>query len=68
MAIAGGDGSLMFLAQDAIEIGVDLNDLTMCVLPFGTGNDLAKTLGWGIRPKKEWMNKLKSLVTEIVNS
>jgi len=68
MATAGGDGSLMFLAQDATLIGVDLNDLTMCALPFGTGNDLAQCLGWGIRPKKEWINKLKSLGTEIVNS
>ena len=54
LACAGGDGTLMFLAQDAVNQGIKLEDITLCILPYGTGNDLAKTLGWGTQPKNLW--------------
>lgn len=47
MTVAGGDGTLMFLAKDAVEAGCKIENLTFCILPYGTGNDLAQTLGWG---------------------
>ena len=47
MTVAGGDGTLMFLAKDAIDMGCKIDDLTFCILPYGTGNDLSQTLGWG---------------------
>ena len=68
LATAGGDGSLMYIAQDADDIGIDLNDITLCVLPYGTGNDFAKTLGWGTSPKPEWTSKLSTLGKAIVNA
>jgi diacylglycerol kinase family enzyme len=39
----GGDGTFMFLAQDAYNEGISLDDgtISFCILPFGTGNDLA---------------------------
>jgi diacylglycerol kinase family enzyme len=39
----GGDGTFMFLAQDACREGLVLDDGTIafCILPFGTGNDLS---------------------------
>jgi diacylglycerol kinase (ATP) len=51
MTIVGGDGSLMTLAQEAIDEGVNLDSIAMCILPFGTGNDLSKVLGFGSKPK-----------------
>lgn len=40
---AGGDGTFMYLAQDAIDEGIILDDgtISFCILPYGTGNDLA---------------------------
>lgn len=57
--MAGGDGSLMILVNRAKEAGCDINKLVTCVLPYGTGNDLARSLNWG---GKESGNKIyKSL-------
>lgn len=47
MVMAGGDGSLMTLLNMAKEAGCDTANLVCCVLPYGTGNDLARTLNWG---------------------
>lgn len=45
--MAGGDGSLMHLVMKAKDAGCDLATLVCCVLPYGTGNDLARSLNWG---------------------
>ncbi len=47
--------------------GINLDELTMCLLPFGTGNDFCQIMGWGKQPKDIWLSKLKALVSEIVN-
>jgi len=47
MIMAGGDGSLMGLVGRAKEAGVDIDKVFAGVLPFGTGNDLARVLNWG---------------------
>jgi diacylglycerol kinase (ATP) len=47
MVMAGGDGSLMTLLNLAKEAGCDIGNLVCCVLPYGTGNDLARSLNWG---------------------
>ena len=41
MAIAGGDGSMMSMAEEAFKEGLNLTEISICVLPFGTGNDLS---------------------------
>ena len=45
--VAGGDGSLMRLALDMSKANVDVKKVVFTVLPFGTGNDLARQLNWG---------------------
>ena len=47
MIMAGGDGSLMTLVMKAKEAGCNIANLVVCVLPYGTGNDLARSLNWG---------------------
>lgn len=47
----GGDGSLGCFIDDMIEVGFtteDMNNLIFVPLPYGTGNDLSRSLGWGI--------------------
>ena len=51
LACAAGDGTLMYLIQEAVERGCKVDDFIVCVLPYGTGNDLSLTLGWGMTPK-----------------
>lgn len=66
LTVAGGDGTLMYIAQDAVNEGINLDLLTMCLLPYGTGNDFAQIMGWGKQPKDKWAAKLKSLALEIL--
>jgi len=40
--VFGGDGSYMKILKNFAEHGIDLNFITCCFLPFGTGNDLPR--------------------------
>lgn len=41
----GGDGTIGWILQEADKLGV--TNLQLGVLPLGTGNDIARVLGWG---------------------
>ncbi len=47
MVVGGGDGTLIYLVDEMLEKGIDVLKINFCVLPFGTGNDLAQVTGWG---------------------
>lgn len=55
----GGDGSLMTTLTYAKQAGVELNGLICVALPYGTGNDLARTTGWGGAANAKYLSTLK---------
>jgi diacylglycerol kinase (ATP) len=65
LIMAGGDGSLINLIMNAQNAGVDIKTLKFCVLPYGTGNDFARTTGWGGGTDAKYYKTLKSLVKEV---
>lgn len=66
VCVCGGDGSLIYMAQEVRQYGIHLDQVLLCFLPFGTGNDLGRVLGWGVTPKKLWFSSLKSLAWDII--
>jgi len=45
--VGGGDGSVSSTIERIINIGINLDFITIGVLPLGTGNDFSRVLGWG---------------------
>ena len=50
--IMGGDGTLHYIVEEMAERKIDLGAVVFALLPFGTGNDLARVLGWGGRTRR----------------
>lgn len=44
---AGGDGTVMWVISEMVKTGVDTNRVAVGHIPFGTGNDFARSTGWG---------------------
>jgi diacylglycerol kinase family enzyme len=47
---------------------LDDGSISFCILPYGTGNDLALVMGWGNQPKDIWTEQLQSLAQEVINA
>ncbi len=48
--ISGGDGTVLWVVSLVGNQGIDLNKITFCIIPIGTGNDFSRCLGWGGSP------------------
>ena len=45
--IGGGDGTVLWVVGEMIKSNVDFEKCPIGILPFGTGNDFSRCLGWG---------------------
>lgn len=45
--VCGGDGSVMWVVEEMIRYKIDPEKCPIGILPFGTGNDFSRVLGWG---------------------
>lgn len=64
----GGDGSLGCFIESIKSsslISNNLESLTFVTLPYGTGNDLCRAMGWG-GVEGPWANDLKLLLSQIL--
>ena len=71
--IAGGDGTVMWAISEAEAHGIDMSRISFGVIPYGTGNDFARSLGWGgSSPGKGIMRKemsgFKALIREYLRA
>lgn len=68
--VAGGDGSVTWILQQLAKEGL-AQDIPVGVLPLGTGNDLARVLGWykatnyeltdnGLESTRKWMHQVRT--------
>lgn len=66
--MAGGDGTVLWGISEIWEHGIDDRYIVIGVIPYGTGNDLARSLNWNafnaLSPFKNDMKLLKNLMNE----
>jgi diacylglycerol kinase family enzyme len=69
VTLLGGDGSLgcfIEAIKGSHTISNNLESLTFVTLPYGTGNDLCRAMGWG-GSEGAWANDLELLISLIVS-
>lgn len=45
--VGGGDGTVMWVVQEMHKYKLDFEKCPLGTIPFGTGNDFSRVLGWG---------------------
>lgn len=45
--VGGGDGTVMWVVEEMIKYNIDVEKCPIGIVPFGTGNDFSRVLGWG---------------------
>jgi diacylglycerol kinase (ATP) len=45
--VGGGDGTIMWVIEEMIKAGISFSKTSIGCVPFGTGNDFARVMGWG---------------------
>jgi len=70
--VGGGDGTVLWVVGEMIKVGIDLSKCPIGIIPFGTGNDFSRVLGWGGLPPNiligPHLNGLKGLVNKWVDA
>jgi diacylglycerol kinase (ATP) len=64
--ICGGDGTVLWVIQEIAGAGIKFDNIIFGVIPIGTGNDFARSLGWGSKPITFSENNLGNLKKQIL--
>ena len=68
MIVCGGDGTVMWVIEEMIKNHIEVTSCPIGIVPFGTGNDFSRVLGWGgsapLSTLGMSLEKLKGLVSK----
>ncbi|KAJ1966703.1 hypothetical protein IWQ62_002299, partial [Dispira parvispora] len=53
---AGGDGTVMSVYDWLVSQSINIRELSFSCIPFGTGNDFSRALGWGRSVKNNFVD------------
>eukprot|EP00918_Siedleckia_nematoides_P025709 GHVU01055462.1.p1 GENE.GHVU01055462.1~~GHVU01055462.1.p1 ORF type:complete len:629 (+),score=103.36 GHVU01055462.1:236-2122(+) len=66
--VAGGDGTVLWCLTEMDKHGIPLDGVALGVIPYGTGNDFARALGWNrnepVKPFCNRMQDFRALIQE----
>ena len=63
--VCGGDGTVMWVVEELVKHQIDLTRCPIGIIPFGTGNDFSRVLGWGGDTDGDMGKCLSNLRTQI---
>jgi len=67
MIVGGGDGTIMWGVTEAEKVGIDVQKhVFVGVVPLGTGNDFARSAGWGGKNPEGILDNNCALLTSLV--
>eukprot|EP00357_Protocruzia_adherens_P006901 CAMPEP_0115037416 /NCGR_PEP_ID=MMETSP0216-20121206/42790_1 /TAXON_ID=223996 /ORGANISM="Protocruzia adherens, Strain Boccale" /LENGTH=516 /DNA_ID=CAMNT_0002417601 /DNA_START=314 /DNA_END=1864 /DNA_ORIENTATION=- len=55
--VGGGDGTIIWIVQEMLAHAIKTDHCWIGIVPFGTGNDFARILGWGGKAKGSLIGK-----------
>ncbi|KAL4493099.1 hypothetical protein ABPG72_003184 [Tetrahymena utriculariae] len=67
--VCGGDGTVMWVVQEMVKYNCNFEVCPIGIVPFGTGNDFARVLGWGggVKPNELLGSNLKTFKERILS-
>lgn len=70
--VGGGDGTVMWVIEEMIKYSIDVSKCPIGIVPFGTGNDFSRVLGWGgsapLKMVGPSLDNLKALISRWRNA
>lgn len=45
--VCGGDGTVLWVVEEIVKYGIDIENVVIGIVPIGTGNDFSRSTGWG---------------------
>jgi diacylglycerol kinase (ATP) len=70
--VCGGDGTVMWAVEEMVKYKIEVDKCPIGIVPFGTGNDFSRVLGWGGSAPSELigthLNALKGMVWKWINA
>jgi diacylglycerol kinase (ATP) len=68
VVVAGGDGTVVWAMQEALEHKVPMDHVAFGTVPYGTGNDFGRVFGWGYTSPREIFNNEMAVFKNLVQS
>ena len=68
IVVAGGDGTVVWAMQEALEHNVDMEKVAFAAIPYGTGNDFGRVFGWGASSPQNLFNDEMSAFKNLVQN
>lgn len=64
--VGGGDGTVPWVIHNMVMYQVEVDKVPLGIIPFGTGNDFSRVLGWGGEVPDELVGKKMNILKAMI--